>query len=58
MIYLCFFLFLKERRMIDQFKLYAKGGDGGSGCSSVHRSLKDRRGKPDGGFSLSSQVNV
>lgn len=36
--------------MIDKFKLYAKGGDGGSGCSSFRRSQRDRRGRPDGGF--------
>ncbi|KAF3454709.1 hypothetical protein FNV43_RR05157 [Rhamnella rubrinervis] len=40
---------LQERRMIDRFKLYAKGGDGGNGCSSFRRSRHDRRGIPDGG---------
>ncbi|XP_024028109.1 probable GTP-binding protein OBGM, mitochondrial [Morus notabilis] len=40
---------LQERRMIDRFKLYAKGGNGGSGCSSIRRSVHDRRGRPDGG---------
>ncbi|XP_015874098.3 probable GTP-binding protein OBGM, mitochondrial isoform X1 [Ziziphus jujuba] len=42
---------LQERRMIDRFKLYAKGGDGGNGCSSFRRSRHDRRGVPDGVFS-------
>ncbi|XP_011069946.1 probable GTP-binding protein OBGM, mitochondrial isoform X1 [Sesamum indicum] len=40
---------LQERRMIDRFRLWAKGGDGGNGCSSFHRSRHDRRGRPDGG---------
>ncbi|XP_052188712.1 probable GTP-binding protein OBGM, mitochondrial isoform X2 [Diospyros lotus] len=40
---------LQERRMIDQFRLWAKGGDGGNGCSSFHRSRHDRHGRPDGG---------
>ncbi|KAL5581004.1 hypothetical protein UlMin_013446 [Ulmus minor] len=40
---------LQERKMIDKFKLFAKGGDGGSGCSSFRRSRHDRRGRPDGG---------
>ncbi|KAI4323565.1 hypothetical protein L6164_023160 [Bauhinia variegata] len=39
---------LQERRMIDRFKIFAKGGDGGSGCSSFRRSRHDRRGRPDG----------
>lgn len=39
---------LKERRMIDQRRLCAKGGDGGNGCISFHRSRHDRRGKADG----------
>ncbi|XP_027912679.1 probable GTP-binding protein OBGM, mitochondrial [Vigna unguiculata] len=34
---------LQERRMIDQCKIFAKAGDGGSGCSSL------RKGRPDGG---------
>lgn len=38
--------------MIDRFKLHAKGGNGGSGCSSIRRSVHDRRGRPDGGFSI------
>ncbi|CAB4282473.1 unnamed protein product [Prunus armeniaca] len=40
---------LQERRMIDRFRLYAKGGGGGSGCTSTRRSRHDRRGRPDGG---------
>lgn len=40
---------LQERKMIDRFRLYAKGGDGGSGCSSFRRSRHERRGRPDGG---------
>ncbi|XP_057787091.1 probable GTP-binding protein OBGM, mitochondrial [Salvia miltiorrhiza] len=40
---------LQERKMIDQFRLCAKGGDGGTGCFSVRRSRHDRRGRPDGG---------
>ncbi|KAL8144235.1 hypothetical protein V2J09_017267, partial [Rumex salicifolius] len=39
---------LQERRMIDRFRFHVKGGDGGSGCSSVRRSRTDRFGKPDG----------
>ena len=38
--------------MIDRFRLYAKGGGGGSGCSSSRRSLHDHEGVPDGGFSI------
>lgn len=34
--------------MIDRFRLWAKGGDGGNGCSSFRRSRHDRRGRPDG----------
>ncbi|KAL6195589.1 hypothetical protein ACLB2K_031207 [Fragaria x ananassa] len=40
---------LQERKMIDRFRLYAKGGSGGSGCSSTRRSRQDRHGIPDGG---------
>ncbi|KAG0474249.1 hypothetical protein HPP92_013935 [Vanilla planifolia] len=40
---------LQERRMIDRFRLWAKGGDGGNGCWSYQRSRKDRHGIPDGG---------
>ncbi|XP_010475521.1 PREDICTED: probable GTP-binding protein OBGM, mitochondrial [Camelina sativa] len=40
---------LQETRMRDRFTLYARGGEGGSGCSSVRRSRADRYGKPDGG---------
>ena len=45
-------LFLQETRMRDSYTLYAKGGDGGNGCTSFRRSRHDRRGKPDGEFSL------
>lgn len=38
--------------MIDKFRLHAKGGEGGSGCSSFRRSRHDRRGRADGGFSF------
>ncbi|CAN4075714.1 unnamed protein product [Withania somnifera] len=40
---------LQERRMIDRFRIWAKGGDGGNGCTSICRSRHDRRGRPDGG---------
>ncbi|MCE3214823.1 hypothetical protein HAX54_053387 [Datura stramonium] len=40
---------LQERRMIDRFRIWAKGGDGGNGCTSIRRSRHDRRGRPDGG---------
>ncbi|CAI9117136.1 OLC1v1018478C1 [Oldenlandia corymbosa var. corymbosa] len=40
---------LQERKMIDRFKLWAKGGDGGNGCTSFRRSRHDHRGIPDGG---------
>ncbi|GAY38099.1 hypothetical protein CUMW_034140 [Citrus unshiu] len=40
---------LQETRMRDRFTIYAKGGDGGSGCCSFRRSRHLRRGKPDGG---------
>ncbi|KAF9595408.1 hypothetical protein IFM89_000326 [Coptis chinensis] len=40
---------LQERKMVDKIRLKVKGGDGGSGCASFHRSRHDRRGKPDGG---------
>ncbi|KAK3012786.1 hypothetical protein RJ639_010222, partial [Escallonia herrerae] len=40
---------LQERRMIDRRRLWAKGGDGGNGCSSFHRSQHVRHGRPDGG---------
>lgn len=44
-----FGMFLQETRMRDRFTIYAKGGDGGSGCCSFRRSRHLRRGKPDGG---------
>ncbi|MQM13420.1 hypothetical protein Taro_046344 [Colocasia esculenta] len=40
---------LQERRMIDRFRLWAKGGEGGNGCQSVRRSRSDRHGRHDGG---------
>ncbi|KAI7750774.1 hypothetical protein M8C21_028347 [Ambrosia artemisiifolia] len=40
---------LQERRMIDRRRLCAKGGDGGNGCFSFHRSRHVRHGKADGG---------
>ncbi|CAH9084031.1 unnamed protein product [Cuscuta epithymum] len=40
---------LQERRMIDRFRIWAKGGDGGNGCNSFRRSRQDRFGRPDGG---------
>ncbi|KAL4571054.1 hypothetical protein LXL04_017804 [Taraxacum kok-saghyz] len=40
---------LQEQRMIDRRRLWAKGGDGGNGCFSFHRSRHDRRGRADGG---------
>ncbi|RWR93586.1 putative GTP-binding protein OBGM, mitochondrial [Cinnamomum micranthum f. kanehirae] len=40
---------LQERKMVDRFRLWAKGGDGGNGCCSFRRSRNDPRGKPDGG---------
>ncbi|KAK6935866.1 GTP1/OBG domain [Dillenia turbinata] len=35
--------------MIDKFRLWAKGGDGGNGCVSFHRSRHNQHGRPDGG---------
>ncbi|KAF3492644.1 hypothetical protein DY000_02052055 [Brassica cretica] len=43
------FVIVQETRMRDRFTLYARGGEGGSGCSSLRRSRTDRFGKPDGG---------
>ncbi|MED6152801.1 hypothetical protein PIB30_095437 [Stylosanthes scabra] len=40
---------LQERKMIDRVKIFAKGGDGGHGCSSFRRSRHDHLGRPDGG---------
>ncbi|RXI04384.1 hypothetical protein DVH24_038658 [Malus domestica] len=40
---------LQERRIVDRFWLYAKGGGGGSGCTGTHRSRDDLCGRPDGG---------
>ena len=38
--------------MIDRFKIFAKGGDGGNGCSSSRRSRHDHQGRPDGSLFL------
>uniref|UniRef100_A0A7N0ULR1 Uncharacterized protein n=2 Tax=Kalanchoe fedtschenkoi TaxID=63787 RepID=A0A7N0ULR1_KALFE len=40
---------LQERRMIDRFTVYAKGGEGGNGCCSFRRSRTNRHGIRDGG---------
>ncbi|KAJ4845443.1 hypothetical protein Tsubulata_026309 [Turnera subulata] len=40
---------LQETRMRDRVRLQARGGDGGSGCTSFRRSRHVRYGKPDGG---------
>ncbi|CAD5188688.1 unnamed protein product [Musa acuminata subsp. malaccensis] len=40
---------LQERRMVDRFRLWTKGGEGGNGCCSYRRSRTDRYGRPDGG---------
>nr|GMD87428.1 probable GTP-binding protein OBGM, mitochondrial [Ipomoea batatas] len=40
---------LQERRMIDRFRIWAKGGNGGNGCNSFRRSRHNRFGRPDGG---------
>ena len=42
------FVIVQETRMRDRFTLYARGGEGGSGCSSLRRSRTDRFGKPNG----------
>lgn len=34
--------------MVDRRRLCAKGGDGGNGCISFHKSRHERRGKADG----------
>ena len=45
--------------MIDRFRLWAKAGDGGNGCSSFRRSRHDRHGRPDGEFlSLSLSLSL
>lgn len=43
--------------MIDRFRLWAKGGDGGNGCASFRKSRHDRRGRPDGMFIFYTQYN-
>jgi len=35
--------------LIDQAKVYVKGGDGGNGCSSLYKDIFNRKGVPDGG---------
>jgi GTPase len=35
--------------LIDQAKIYVKGGTGGSGCSSLFKDIFHRKGVPDGG---------
>lgn len=40
---------LQERKMRDQVRVSAKGGEGGKGCWSFRRTRTDRHGKPDGG---------
>ncbi|KAJ4781733.1 GTPase obg [Rhynchospora pubera] len=40
---------LQERQMVDRFRIWAKGGEGGNGCCSFRRTRTDWRGKPDGG---------
>ncbi|KAK8969352.1 hypothetical protein KSP40_PGU020129 [Platanthera guangdongensis] len=40
---------LQERRMVDRFRVWAKGGEGGNGCWSYRRSRTDRHDAPDGG---------
>jgi len=42
--------------MRDRFNVNARGGDGGSGCSSFRRSRRDRHGRPDGRFLLHFSV--
>lgn len=37
--------------MIDKFKIFAKAGDGGHGCTSFRRGRQDNQGRPDGAFS-------
>lgn len=35
--------------LIDEAKIYVKGGSGGNGCSSLYKDIFNRRGIPDGG---------
>jgi GTP-binding protein len=34
---------------VDEAKIFVKAGNGGDGCSSIHRDKFNRRGRPDGG---------
>ncbi|KAH9327240.1 hypothetical protein KI387_007418, partial [Taxus chinensis] len=38
-----------ERKMVDKFRVWVKGGHGGDGCTSYRRSRQSRHGTPDGG---------
>eukprot|EP01018_Ginkgo_biloba_P021587 Gb_39094 [translate_table: standard] len=40
---------LQERKMVDRFRLWVKGGKGGDGCTSYQRSRHARHAAPDGG---------
>jgi GTPase involved in cell partitioning and DNA repair len=42
--------------MIDRFRVWTKGGEGGNGCCSFRRTRTDRRGKPDGEILVTSMV--
>lgn len=35
--------------LIDEAKIYVKGGSGGNGCNSLYKDIFNRRGIPDGG---------
>ena len=35
--------------LIDEAKVYVKGGSGGNGCNSLHKDIFNRRSVPDGG---------
>ena len=44
--------------MVDRIRIWARGGEGGSGCWSVRRSRTDRHGKPDGEFLIPWNIFV